>query len=299
MKQIILVALILMFSFQLKAQKNELQEEIYENRLDSLIEDVVFGDDELSYLFGLKDNMQFLYMRTSYDSRTFYAGREIGENLYNMTGQLYYLNSNGLFAGLAGAWYDQIDPAYQITVLSLGYSKGLKKAKFFRYRASFDYYLYHNNDPDFDPTYTSGLNLGTTFKSKSVGTRLNASFLLGDNIGKHLSADLYAHLTLLKFGHYNKLRLEPEISFYFGTESVALNGYDNLTNLIEGDLSNSAYTDEFGLMNTQLEIPLSLTYKGFDIDISWTHNFPRSLDPNLLYPENSFISFSVGYIFNL
>ncbi|WP_159518286.1 hypothetical protein [Sunxiuqinia indica] len=299
MKQTILVALILMFSFQLKAQKNELQEEIYENRLDSLIEDVVFGDDELSYLFGYKDNMQFLYMRSSYDSRTFYAGREIGESLYNMTGQLYYLNSNGIFAGLAGAWYDQIDPAYQMTVISLGYSKGMKKAKFFRYRASFDYYLYHNSDPDFDPTYSSGLNLGTTFKTKTIGTRLNASFLLGDDIGSHLSADVYAYLTLLKLNRFNKLRLEPELTFYFGSESVAMAEYDNLGNLFADPLLSASYTDKFGMMNTQLEIPLSLTYKGFDFEVSWTHNFPRSLDPNLLYPENSFVSFSVGYIFNL
>ena len=299
MKRIVVITPLLFAIMSLVAQNQELPDKIYEAKLDSLVEDVIFGDDELSYLFGYKDNLQFLYMRTSYDSRTFYAGREIGENLYNMTGQVYYLHSNGLFAGLAGTWYDQIDPNYQITVLSLGYSKGLKKKKFFRYRASFDYFFYHNNDSDFDPTYSSGLNLGTTFKAKSVGTRLNASFLLGKEIGTRLSADLYSHITLAKLGKYNKIRFEPELTFYFGSETVESDRYDYLDENTSELSSDIYYNDVFGLMNTQLKLPLSLTYSGFDVEISWDHNFPRSLDSDLEYPNNSFISFSVGYLFNL
>jgi hypothetical protein len=238
-------------------------------------------------------------MRTSYDSRTFYAGREIGENMYNMGGQLYYLHSKGLFAGLAGAWYNQLDPAYRITVLSLGYSKGLKKKKFFRYRASFDYFLYHNMEPDFDPTYTSGLNLGTTFKIKSLGSRINGSFLLGKEIGTNLSVDFYSHITLVKLNKYNKIRFEPELSFYFGSETVESDRYNIFGGAADELPLDTYYQDVFGLMNTQLELPIQLTFKGFDVEFSWIHNFPRSLDPGLAYPQNSFFNLSVGYIFNL
>ena len=298
MKKITAIVFFVITAFSLSAQNQKIPDKLYEARLDSLVEDLIFGDDELRSLFGLKDNFHFLYMRTGYDSRTFYAGREIGDQMYNMSGQLYYFHSTGLFAGVTGAWYGQLDPAYRITVFNLGYSQGLKKKKFFRYRASFDYLMYHNTEPDFDPTYTSGLNFGTTFKVKPFGARLDASFLLGKEVGTNFSADLFSQITLVKLNKYNKIRFEPELSFYFGSETAEYERNNMLDDVVSEPV-DTYYQDVFGLMNIQLDLPILLTFKGLDMEFSWTHHFPHSLDPGLAYPRNSFFNLSIGYIFNL
>jgi hypothetical protein len=161
------------------AQKPDITDRFREARIDSLLEDLFFSDDEPGKLLLPQKNYQFLYARTSYDSRTFFAGREIGADQYNLTGQLFYLNTNGLFAGVSGAWYSQLDPGYRTTVLTLGFSKDLKKMNFIRYRISYDYFLYNNGNSDFDPLFTSSATTGLTLKSKSLGTRVNSTFSTG------------------------------------------------------------------------------------------------------------------------
>ncbi len=280
------------------AQK-EIPFDIQESRIDSVINDL-FLEEEVDLLGLVKEtnNYQFLYWRANYDSKTFYAGREIGFDQYNLSSQLFYLHSMGFYAGLAGAWYSDLDPGYRTTVLSFGYGKGLKnKLKFLRYRASFDLFFYNNNDPDFEPVYTSSLNLGASLKSKIVSSRFDATFLLGKEIGTQLNWDIYSKITLLKFGKYNKLQFEPEISFFFGSETVE---YDLSTYLQDQfDEPTYYYEDVFGLLNTQLALPLSLSVGSFDFELTWKKNLPRTMDYAYDYDDSSFISFSVGYIFNL
>ncbi|HZL11183.1 MAG TPA: hypothetical protein VFC65_14430 [Prolixibacteraceae bacterium] len=298
-KLFFIFVLIIISSSVLTAQKTEIVEKLREDRIDSLLNLVIFNEDDLSYLFNLKKNYQFLYARTSYNTKTFFAGREIGKNQYNLSAQLFYLHSSGIHAGISGAWYSQLDPGYRTTVLSLGYSKGLKKLKFFRYRLSYDYFLFNDDDPNYKPLYTSSLNTGITLKTKNTGTRANLSVLLGQETGTQFTWDFYSYINLIKLGNYDKIRLEPEVSLYFGSETVEhqLNEVliDPLTN-IEYD---SYYKDEFGLLNIQLEIPISINFKSFDLEAAWIYNFPQTMNKNITYPDNSFFRVSLGYIFKL
>ncbi|MGQ7870577.1 hypothetical protein [Sunxiuqinia sp. sy24] len=293
------VVLFLLVSPGLKAQQTDITEKLREARLDSILNEVIFDDDNLSYLFGLKKKFQFLYWRNNFDSRTFFAGREIGDQQYSLSGQLFYLHSIGFYAGIAGAWYSQLEPGYRTTVLTGGYSKSLKKMKFFRYRFSFDYFLFNNDDPDFAPLYNSGVDAGITLKSKNFGTRFDAYFLLGQEVATTLSWDLFSYLNLIRLGMYDKIRLEPEVSFYFGSELVEF----QLNEVIIDPVTNMEYTtdykDAFGLMNVQLQLPLTIKCKSFDFEAAWIYNLPRTMDEGLDYPDNSFFRFSIGYILNL
>ena len=294
--------IIVIFAAVVSFAQKEVVEELQESRIDSIIDDFLFVEDDSDEILGLlkeTKNYQFLYWRTNYDSKTFYAGREIGSNQYNLSSQIFYLHSKGFYVGLAGSWYSDLDPGYRTTVLSFGYGKGLKKIKFLRFRSSFDLYFYNNDDPDYDPIYTSSLNLGTTLKSKIVSTRFDAAFLLGKEFGTQFNWDIYSKITLLKFGKYDKLQFEPEISFFFGSETVE---YDLSTYLYDEfpDIAPSYYyEDVFGLLNAQISIPLSLSIKNFDFEFAWKRNLPRTNDYAYDYPKTSLFSFSVGYIFNL
>ncbi len=281
------------------AQKPDITDRFREARIDSLLEDLFFSDDELGKLLLPQKNYQFLYARTSYDSRTFFAGREIGADQYNLTGQLFYLNTNGLFAGVSGAWYSQLDPGYRTTVLTLGFSKDLKKMNFIRYRISYDYFLYNNGNSDFDPLFTSSATTGLTLKSKSLGTRVNSTFLLGKEISTQLSWDFYAFLNLIRFSTYSKLQLKPQALLYFGTESAEFQLNEILIDPDTNTEYSVYYKDVWGLMNVQLQLPLSLSLKNFDIEAAWIYNIPQTMGNSQTYPENSFFRISIGYIFNL
>ena len=299
MKMFLSFFMVVFFSANVFAQK-DIVFKIQENRIDSLLNDFLFEEDEdLLSLFDGSTNFQFLYWRANYHTKTFYAGRQIGYNQYNLSSQLFYLHSKGFYVGLAGAWYSDLDPAYRTTVLSFGYGKGLRKLKFLRYRASFDLYFYNNNDPDYDPIYTSSLNLGTSLKSKILSTRFDAAFLLGKEIGTQLNWDIYSKITLLKLGKFNKLQFEPELSFFFGSETVEYDLSAYLYDQFPDIPPTYYYEDVFGLMNTQLTFPLSLSAGNFDFELSIQKNFPRSMDYAVEYEESTFLSFSIGYIFNL
>ncbi|WP_299583122.1 hypothetical protein [uncultured Sunxiuqinia sp.] len=293
------IVLLIFWNTGLKAQQPNVIDDLEEARLDSLLNEVIFNDDELSYLFGVKQNYQFLYWRSNFDSQTFFAGREIGNQQYNLSSQLFYLHSKGFYAGIAGAWYSQLEPGYGTTVLTAGYARSLKKMKFLRYRLSYDYFIYNNDDPDFDPLYSSGVDLGVTLKSEHFGTRFDTYLLMGKEVGATLSWDVYAYLNLVQLRRYDKIRFEPELSLYFGSELVE---YQLNAPIIDPDTNTEIITDfkdVFGLMNLQLQVPLSVKYKSFDFEAAWIYNIPRTMDEGLDYPNNSFLRFSLGYIFNL
>ena len=300
MKKFVWVLVMAVFAgSSLKAQRTEIPDQLRDARLDSILNEVLFDDEDLSYLFQVKKNFQFLYWRSNFDTRTFYAGREIGTQQYNFSGQLFYMHSMGLFAGVSGSWYSQLDPGYRTTVLSVGYSKGLKKKQFFRYRLSYDYFVFNNDDPDFEPLYNSGLSAGITLKSKTLGTRMNYYLLLGKETGSSFSWNAYSYLNLLRLGTYDRIRLEPQVLFYFGSEAVEYQLSEILVDPLTNTTYDSYYKDEFGLMNIQLQLPLRVKYKNFDFEASWIHNFPQTMNDGFSYPQNSSFRFSIGYIFSL
>lgn len=300
-KLIYFLVLFVLIGSSLKAQRSEVDvpDQLREARLDSILNSVLFDDDNLSYLLGIKKNFQFLYFRSNFDTRTFYAGREIGVEQYNLSSQLYYMHSIGLYAGVSGAWYSQLDPGYRTTVLTLGYSKGLKKKQFFRYRISYDHFIFNNDDPDYEPLYNGGLNTGITLKSKTLGTRMNYYLLLGKETGSSFSWDAYSYINLVRLGTYDKIRLEPQASFYFGSEAVEYQLSESLVDPLTNISYDSYYKDEFGLLNIQLQLPLKIKYKNFDFGAAWLYNIPQTRNEGFSYPQSSSFRFSIGYIFNL
>jgi len=271
-----------------------------DDKIDALLDSMFFNtDDEILLLLAeMNRNHNFIYGRVGYDSKTVYAGREIGTDQYNLTGQLFYLNSIGLNLGVSGAWYSQMDPSYRSTVVSAGFSNGLGKNKRLRYRISYNRYFYNSDTSDFVPVYTGSVNAGITLKAGPVGTRFDYSLLTGKESGSQASADLFGNFTLFKVGKKTKFRILPEVSFYFGSETVELERYSHLTGGLQspGDV-NYVYEDRFGLMNTQLSFPLEISIGDLDIEVAYIYNINRSLDADYTFDNVPMISFSVGYFF--
>ncbi len=213
-----------------------------------------------------------------------------------MTGNLFYLNSIGLFAGVSGAWYSQLDPQYSTTQLSAGYFGGLRKASPFNFSLSGNYVFFNTNDPAFEPIYSGSLNLSAIFKTGPAGARINSALMLGRETGFQGSADLYARFALVRFGKSSKLSLEPEISFFLASEAVDYDSGLISVDPLTGIPTTMASREQYGLLNTEMNLPLRLYLRSFDLEVGWIHNFPHSLDENLEYPATSGFQFSLGYI---
>jgi len=184
----IITAILIIVFISLTAGRASAQED----HLDAILDSMFFSaeDDILLMLAEMNRNHNFIYARTSYNNRTTYAGREIGTDQHNLSGQIFYLNSKGIHLGVSGAWYSQMDPSYNSTVLSAGYSGGFKKNNAFRYRIAYNRFFFNSDSSDFDPVYSGSGSAGFTLKSKHLGMRLDYSLLMGQEFGSQLSADV-------------------------------------------------------------------------------------------------------------
>lgn len=271
-----------------------------DDRIDALLDSLFMyaDDDMISMLNEINRNHSFIYARSGYDSKTTYAGREIGNNQYNISGQLFYMNSNGLYAGVSGAWYSQMEPAYNSTVLTAGYGRSLKSFKPLRLRITYNRYIYTRDTALYDAVYTGSISAGFSYKAKNIGVRAGYTLLTGSEFGSQASATVLGDFTVSGKGKKVSIAIAPEASFYFGSETVEYERYIYLTGqgMTPGD-SDISYTDKFGLMNSSIYLPLEISFGDLDVEIGYIYNINRSLDPDYTYANNSGFMVSIGYIF--
>jgi len=289
MNKLTLIFLAILASFKVGAQTTT---------LDSLIDYIMIGDEGALRLLEEQNEYHFIYATAAYSPKTFYAGREIGTNLANASASIFYFTPKGFFLGVSGAGYDQLDPTYSMTSLSAGYSARLKKSDHVRVRASLGHNIFAKTTDNQRPKAMETLGVGSTLYNKKLGARLDYSLLAapGEGLTHQISADFYSKLTIARFGKSNKLSLMPEISFFISSEWVEY---------IERSPFPSRFPttpvliseEQFGLLNTQLVVPLLFSAKSFEIEASYTYHMPRSLDPLYYYDKASQWNISVGYLF--
>ena len=266
-----------------------------ESYIDSVLSEVMFYDDnELLYMDIEEDKTyHFIYANATYSNKTFYAGREVANPQYYLASQVSYFNSNGFFMGLgisSGTWFASNGDASYNNAIILGYGKALNKHKWLRYNLSYSRFFGISEGLDFSSTYANNAHLGIGLKHKWFGARAGLNFLFGSASKATFSWNIYSQLTLWNLGQFNNIKLEPQLSFFYDSEEVMADNqnWDEIN-----------YNNEFGWMNTELNLPLIINLNDFDIELAYTINLPRSLDPNYAYDTTSFFTISVGYIFEL
>ncbi|MBN2165300.1 MAG: hypothetical protein JW717_03390 [Marinilabiliaceae bacterium] len=284
------IAFALVVSLTIRAQNDEV--------VDSVLNDLFFEEVDLYELFDGNTKYHFLYFVSTFNSATYYAGRQVGDNEYNISGQMYYFISNGLYFGASGVQYSHLDPGFRSVVVSAGYANTLKKFKYLNYRLAYDRYIYVNMGTDFEPTYNSDINVGFTLKNKIIGGRFDYTMLLGNEFGNLLSFDVFSKIKLLSLGTYDRIQFEPQLSWFYGADMVE---YDLNAYMVNDPFYEPNYIqkEEFGLLNTQISLPLSVSYRQFDFEVSYSFHFPKSLDPAYYYDKSGFWSISLAYIIDI
>jgi hypothetical protein len=267
--------------------------------IDSLLADILQDDEETASGLDKMPALHFLYMGTVLNSRTFYAGREIGENMVNLNGSIFYFNSRGFFIGASGAWYSQLDPGYNSTIASFGIIKSTGNKTKVTFRTTLSRYFYYQPNPDLDYSLKNNLGTGLTIKNKCIGGRVTMNLMFGEDIGINASSVLFSSITILKFGKFNKIILEPELSIFMGSETIE---YDYISG-VDGKLTDTqtptSTKETYGLLNAQFYFPVSLSLNNWEVELSYSVNKPFTKETSITYPVTSNIAVTLGYLLPL
>jgi hypothetical protein len=260
------------------------------DRIDSLLNDLIYNDIDNLIVNEKPLKFDFIYAGTNFNSNTYYAGREVGSDMYNISGHFFYYSSTGLFAGASGIWFDQLTPSYRLTRLSVGFSKTIDKKKLFSFGTSYSHILYYKPDSINQFPYKNNLNLGLSFRKKWIGARISGNILFGEESLVTISPGVYSRFTLIKLGQYNKVYAAPELLAFFGPETVETKISNSQDTQTSTDLK-----EVYSLLNTQLFVPIGISIGDFEFEFGYSINFPTTQDVNISYPVNSYYNISIGY----
>lgn len=271
------------------------QEPTKEEKLDNLLDELFFDEDQMiEELMNSLKNYQFLYVSMTYNSDTYFAGRDIGIDQYNIAPQLTYAHSNGFYASLSGIYYSEFEPNWDVTTVSLGFSKNIGKQKLFKYNVSFAKYFYANQDDNiFSNTLNAGI--GVRSKNRSIGTQLTGSYLFGEDQSFQISSRTYVSLNLVK-NKKMSLKFRPQINIIAGKQTIELARIYTENGETITDYSTN---DVFDLINTQLNFPLQLNLNSFDVELGYNINLPSALESEIAVENTGFFNLTVSYLIDL
>lgn len=287
-------------------------------KTSSLIDHSAFEEefDTLS-LFQLIDSLLLLEASRSsqfsihfgYTSEVSNAGRTLEVKQFGFNPGISYFHKSGVYADVSGYWNSQLDPNYDLTVISLGYL-GLISQKF-SFSVSYDHSFFTDNDPQFDlpprvlelllppilnNSLTGGLDLDLGFIEGSV----DYGFLFNDKSAHRLQWSITGDLKKRNILKLDRVAVRPAVSLLYGNQDIISISYsrDAFTATRFPFVINKE--NAFGLMNYQLSLPLLLTKKPFHLVFEYNYNIPQSLPgEKYQYQNNSFFSIDLYYTFGI
>lgn len=286
MKKIIL-SLILVCSSQLFSQVT-IEEE---NETDEIIDNLLEDEETLDEFIKTISNFQFIYFSIDYNNKTYFSGRDIGVDQFNITPQISYMHSKGFFAGISGIYYIEFEPQLDYVSLNLGYGKNFGKQNNFRWSTSYARYFYSVGvDNPFENTLTA--NVGIKNKKRNFGGQISGTYLFGDESSFQFIASSFASIKLYKTNKLS-LKIRPQLNILIGKHIVEL----SRTILIGGQtITRYDQNDEVGLINTQLNIPLQFNVKNYDIELGYIINLPSELAGESNLTNTNFFNLSIAYL---
>ncbi len=222
--------------------------------LDSLLDAVIFEDIDFLKILNEDLNFHYIYANSGFENKTFFAGRDIGIDQYNVSGQLSYFNTKGFQAGIAGFMYSEFEPKLTNMVITAGYSGKLSNLEGLKYRGSYSRFIYSKVDSVATNAFSGSVNMGVFYQNTVWGARTDLSLLHGEDYSFQLSGEIYGLIPLAKWGRMNRLRIEPSVMLFLGKEDV-------IYSKTGGDSGTWQYiiVDDpvFGLMTTDLHLPVN------------------------------------------
>lgn len=268
------------------------QEPRTEEEINMLLDELYFSEEQLiDDILASLSQKHFIYSSFTLNSNTYFSGRESGIDQFNFFPQVSYFHPSGFNLSLSGLYYENFEPNWDFTSLSLGYFTAIDNKELLSLNTGYTRYFFSDGSDVF--TNSIDLSLGLRNKTNTLGTTLYASYLFGSEQALQLILSPYGRITLLNKKTYS-LRFRPQLNFIIAQQTIALEELNSQTQ----ELQFTNY-DVFELLNTQLNLPLSLVSKSWNIDVAYNINFPRAVASETDLSTTGFFSLSLGYLINM
>lgn len=268
------------------------QEKTDDEVLDGLLDELFFNDKELvDDLLNAINQYDFIYTNLTYNSNTFFAGRDSGTDQLNVIPQISYFSSSGFNAAITSVYFDQQDPQWDFVGLTAGYANTLGEKKNFHYNASYSRFFYSDGWDAFNNSID--VLFGVRNNERTLGVIGTASYLFGTDQSFQFSTRLYGNFTLVR-NSASALRFRPQVNFLFARQTIFY-----IEPPRNGVPPRLVTNEEFAMLNTQINIPLSYTTSSWDIELSWNVNLPSPIEREGDLDTTNFISLSIGYLLDL
>lgn len=269
------------------------QEKSDEN-IDSLIDELFFNDQQfIDEVLETNFSYNFLYTSLSYNSNTFFSGRDSGIDQFNVIPQISYYHSSGFNASISGIYYQNFAPSWDFTSVSLGYFNSIGKKRNIIYNLGYTKYFYADDFDDF--TNSIDVSLGIRNKKRTLGTTLSGSYIFGTDNSYQLVSNSFVSFNLYRTTIF-ALRFRPTISFVVANQTF---GKYTLQIINGRRVFVYSSTEVFDLLNTQIGFPISFSKKSWDVEIGYYLNLPNAVADETNLKNTSFFGLSVGYLFDL
>ncbi len=262
-----------------------------EDSLDSLLDDMFFNEAQfIEDILESVNKRNFIYASIAYSSNTFFSGRDSGVDQFSLVPQLSYNHSSGINLSVSGIYYEEFDPNWDFTTVSLNYYNTIGKKKFLHFNGGYTRYFYN----DGWDVYTNSLDAGIGIKNKrrNLGTSLNVNYLFGTDQSFQLISNTYFKQVLFKNQKFN-INVKPQLNFLIAQQTIAL---EQLNEQGDENSSQLLYHDIFDLLNTKLSVPFSITTKSWDASIGYSINFPSAVATETDLNTTGYFTIAVGYL---
>ncbi|GJM29901.1 MAG: hypothetical protein DHS20C17_25360 [Cyclobacteriaceae bacterium] len=278
---------------------------------------LILLDDDLDslHLFQLIDSLLELdLLRASqfsihlgYVSEVSNAGRTLDVKQYGFNPGITYFHKSGVFADVTGYWNSDLDPHYDLTVVSMGYI-GFLTPKL-TYNISYDHSFFTDSEVNLDlpewvvdlllpPILNNSVSTGIDLDLGGIETGIDYSWLFNQESAHRIHWRLTGDLKKYSWLGADRISFRPAFEMLFGSSdviSVTFSREAFIQNRFPYRINSS---NEFGLMNYRFRVPLSITKKRFQFIVEYNYNIPVTLPgEDFDYPNNSFFSMDLYYNF--
>ena len=284
---------------------------------DSALEELSIEDLDTLSIFQLIDSLLELEtvrssqfsLHLGYTSEVSNAGRTLDIRSYGFNPGISYFHKSGLYADVTGFWNSNLDPKYDLTLVSAGYI-GILSPKI-SFSVSYDHSFYTDTEIDLDypewvvdlllpPILNNSLSTGMVWDLGVVETGFDYSWMFNKESAHRLQGRVNGDFKKYRWLGMDRISLRPAFEVLFGNAEVF-----NVTFSREA-LFQKRFpylidnSNEFGLMNYRFRMPLSVTKKPFQMIFEYNYNIPVSLPgEDYQYPNNSFFSIDLYYNFSI
>lgn len=317
----------------LHAQESALQDSLA-SEYDSLLNDYLLFDslllneltsDSSSFFQILDDLMEERYLKSTFNIRLGYsgrvsnAGRTIGIDQYGFNAGASFYHKSGAFLDASGFWNSDQVPSFNTSILGGGYMGNFTKN--WSYWASYEHYFFFKEKSDTLSYYpfTEALNASMLYYLKNFGLGLDYSFTFGDEQAHRIRLNVGYNYSKSNWWIFDRISLNPNISMLMGNANVVtwaididrtkqfINRYgwrlfrylkNNYPEKLEEYLSSPTDSNQFGVMNYSLFVPVSFSIKKTTFMINYTLNKPIALPGEELDTSyNNYVSATLMYTF--